>query len=237
MMKWSSHHINNPLYKRPSSLSSIAPETKKPLHTCPPPPLPPSCPPPSPSHSDRLPSFVIPLPPVPPPPPPLPSPLPSPPLPPLLNTANIPSLVGYSKDLSVLLHIDSDQVKETLFLNVQPIIRKSISKNSNPTEVQEQIASLIKQLPIPTLSYLKNENMWTKNYRYYSTNPNGACGYVLSYQLQERLPTKLPLSIDLYQPSTRNKLISFLNYQKSHINTLQFNHHIEKKRKNFSSDI
>ena len=72
--------------------------------------------------------------------------------------------------------------------------------------------------------------MWTKNYRYYSTNPNGACGYILlSYQLQERLPTKLPLSVDLYQPSTRNKFISFLNYQKSHVNTLQFNHHIEKK--------
>ena len=108
-------------------------------------------------------------------------------------------------------------------------IRESIFKNSNLTEVQEKIALVIKQLPIPTLTYLKKENMWTKNYRYYSTNPNGACGYILSYQLQERLPTKLPLSIDLYQPSTRNKFISFLNYQKSHINTLQFNHHIEKK--------
>lgn len=174
--------------------------------------------------------MIPPLPPVPPPPPPpLPSPpLPSPPLPPLFNAATIPSLVGYSQDKSVLLHIDSDQVKETLLLNVQPIIRESI-KNSNPTETQEKIALLIKQLPIPTLTYLKRENMWNKNSRYYSTNPNGACGYILLYQLQERLPTKLPRSIDLYQPSTRNKFISFLNYQKSHINTLQFNHHIELK--------
>ena len=126
-----------------------------------------------------------------------------------LRTNHIPTIRGYSQDASILLSVGSDATKEIFFINLQPLIQNLLARKAQKDEMLQSVTTIIKELQYPTIGFFKQEYQPSFEYRYKATNPNGACGYILAYQLKNRAPTS-PQRLNLYNSTTRSNFLSFL---------------------------
>jgi len=145
----------------------------------------------------------------------------------VLSTNHIPTIYGQSKDSSILLSIDQDATKETLFINLQPIIQQQLQNNTTTEDMIISVTTFLKDLTFPTIGYsIKNQSESFQN-RYYATNPNGACGYILAYQLHTRQPSTSPYTptqLNLYNSTTRTHFLTFLQQQLPMSKDLEYKH-------------
>ena len=125
------------------------------------------------------------------------------------RTNHIPTIRGYSLDASILLSVDSDATKEIFFINLQHVIQNLLARKANKDEMLQSVTPMIKELQYPTIGFFKQEYQPSFEHRYKATNPNGACGYILAYQLKNRAPTS-PQRLNLYNSTTRSNFLSFL---------------------------
>jgi hypothetical protein len=129
-----------------------------------------------------------------------------------LSTNDIP-IIRVSKDYSVLLSLDTDATKETFFINLQPIIQRLVEQKANREEMLTSVTTFLKELALPTIGYSIKDQPKSFQSRYYATNPNGACGYILAYQLHTRRKPCSTTPLDLYNSTTRSQFVKFLQKQ------------------------
>ena len=69
--------------------------------------------------------------------------------------------------------------------------------------------------------YVCREHQPSFEQRYNATNPNGACGYILAYQLKNKATT-FPQRLNLYNSTTRQNFLSFLQQVHTEVTDLTF---------------
>ena len=80
---------------------------------------------------------------------------------------------------------------------------------------------MIKEIQYPAIGFFKTEYQPSFEQRYKATNPNGACGYILVYQLKNRA-TNSPQRLNLYNSITRRNFLSFLHQLHTKVTDLTF---------------
>ena len=130
-----------------------------------------------------------------------------------LSTNDIPIIRGASKDYSVLLSLDTDATKETFFINLQPIIQRLVEQKASKEDMLTSVTTFLKELALPTIKFSIKDQPESFQSRYYATNPNGACGYILAYQLHTRRKQCSTTPLDLYNSTTRSQFVRFLQQQ------------------------
>ena len=66
------------------------------------------------------------------------------------------------------------------------------------------VTTFLKELALPTIGYSIKDQPKLFQTRYYATNPNGACGYILAYQLHTSRKPCSNTPLDLYNSTTRS---------------------------------
>jgi len=148
-----------------------------------------------------------------------------------LQTNHIPTIRGYSKNATVLLSIDSDATKDVLFTNLQPMIQDLLQQQTERAQMLTSITTFITNIPYPIIGYSIEDQPSTYQRRYNATNPNGACGYILSYQLyiiqhHNTVTPYIPTPLDLYNPTTRQDFLSFLQENKDRVKDKEYKYRI-----------
>jgi hypothetical protein len=124
-----------------------------------------------------------------------------------LSTNDIPIIREVSKDYSVLLSLDTDATKETFFINLQPIIKRLVEQKASKEDILTSVTTFLKELVLPTIGFSIKDQPKSFQSRYYATNPNGACGYILAYQLYTRRKPCSNTPLDLYNSTTRSQFV------------------------------
>ena len=148
-----------------------------------------------------------------------------------LHTNQIPTIRGYSKNSSVLLSIDSDATKDILFTNLQPVIQDLLKRQTERAQMLTSITTFITNIPDPVIGYSIVDQSSSYERRYNATNPNGACGYILSFQLynsqhHSTVTPYIPTPLDLYNPNTRRDFLSFLQENKDRVKDKEYKYRI-----------
>ena len=76
------------------------------------------------------------------------------------------------------------------------------------------VTTFLQELALPTIGYSIKDQPKSFQSRYYATNPNRACGYILAYQLHTRRKQCSTTPLDLYNSTTtRSQFVNFLQQQ------------------------